>query len=129
MKLPDLQILPDDEKPESVRKWRIRQATVGCGSFALVVFYILPAMVGLPYPLPEKFGGRVAWASDQKGLQDKVNGIEVQLLTQSILNAHKEKCESEKAGRYTPYWQEQLASLRNKYWQLTGQTFELPPSC
>jgi uncharacterized membrane protein YraQ (UPF0718 family) len=63
------------------------------------------------------------------GLKSEVTDIKVQLLAQSILAAHKEKCESESAGKFSSYWQEHLAKLKNQYWRLTGQTFELPPSC
>ena len=70
-----------------------------------------------------------ARAADVDGLKSEVSDIKVQLLSQSILAAHKEKCESESSGKFSPYWQEHLAKLKNQYWRMTGQAFELPPSC
>ncbi len=70
-----------------------------------------------------------ARASDLAASNSGLNDIKTQLLTQSILSAYKEKCEAEKSGRYSQYWQEQLAKLKNDYWKLTGQSFELPPTC
>lgn len=70
-----------------------------------------------------------ARAGDVDGLKGEVTDIKVQLLSQSILAAHKEKCASEGSGRYSEYWQGHLQKLKNQYWQMTGQSFELPPSC
>lgn len=70
-----------------------------------------------------------AMASDVDGLKSEVTDIKVQLLSQSILAAHKEKCETERDGKFSLYWQEHLAKLKNQYFRMTGQGFELPPSC
>ena len=70
-----------------------------------------------------------ARASDVQGLKGEVTDIKVQLLSQSILAACKEKHESQQEGEYSTYWQEHLSKLKREYWEMTGQTFELPPSC
>lgn len=80
--------------------------------------------------------GIVAWgyvnyarASDVDGLKSEVTDIKVQLLTQSILSTCDAKSASQNEGRHEAYWQERLAKLKNEYWRMTGQSFELPPSC
>jgi hypothetical protein len=117
-------LVPQDDKPETMRLWRIRIALVACGTFFIVTGFVLPAMItGLP-----KLGS-VAWASDIQGLKNDVNDIKIQLLSQSILAANQQKCEQEKDGKFSSYWQEQLSKLKREYWLMTGQSFELPPSC
>lgn len=70
-----------------------------------------------------------ARASEVDGIKSEVTDIKVQLLAQSILAACKEKYEAQQSGRHSPYWQEHLAKLKNQYWRMTGQSFELPPTC
>jgi hypothetical protein len=77
----------------------------------------------------------VAWgylnyarASEVGGLKKEVTDIKVALLANSILAACDAKKTSD-SDRQVIYWQQHLAKLRNEYWQMTGQSFELPPSC
>src|SRR5688572_19439275 len=69
-----------------------------------------------------------ALASDVDGLKSEVTDIKVTLLAQSILAACDAKKDSD-SDRQSSYWQEHLAKLKNEYWRMTGQSFELPPSC
>lgn len=127
MKLPDFNILPVDEKPESVRLWRIRQALISCSAWSVIAFFILPALIGLPFVLP--MVGQVAWASDTDKLNAKLKDIEVRMLAQSIYQACEVKAQSQAKGLHSPYWQRQVRELKEQYFNMTGQSFELPPSC
>jgi hypothetical protein len=79
--------------------------------------------------------GAVSWgylnyarASEVGGLKEEVTDIKVALLANSILAACDAKKDSDSANQ-SSYWQQHLSKLKRQYFILTGQSFELPPSC
>ena len=52
-------LVPSDDKPETLRSWRIRMALVACSGWLAQVFIVFPALfLGLPMI------GRVAWSDE-----------------------------------------------------------------
>lgn len=145
-------LLPDDEKPESVRRHRLRSSLGTCGAIACLVFVVLPALFGVPYVIPKI--GQAAWANDvDKAVDDKIKAaiapvIDTQKeqgeqltaaldylreskivdLQKTILLTKKEQCDAIREGRSATYWTQQLSQQKQRYFELTANQADVP-SC
>jgi hypothetical protein len=128
MKFSDFKLLPDNESASELRNWRIRQAIIACSSWAVVAFFVLPALLGFPYEIPKL--GSVAWAMETeakiKPLERSLSELQELLLSQSIMSAHKNWCDAYKRQEQATAWAERVRELRSDYYRHVGRAFELP---
>lgn len=147
MNLVDLKLLPDDERPESVRNYRIRLALVACTAWMGVYFFVMPALVGFPYTLPVL--GGVAYADSQDAkiqaaiaplkqdiskINEKVDNLSAEsretravLLDNALVSAQKSWCEAYKKGVRATAIAERIRELKRKYKAVTGEDADVPP--
>lgn len=146
-------MLPNEDDPKSMRRWRLCNTLAAWGSLSLTLlagsFFLTALFIGLPKV------GQVAWADEmkrdrtadikaaveplakkqeatQKSLDAVVSLLEQQRiadLQRSILLAKKEQCEAVRGERNASYWTERLADLRRDYRNLTHYDADVPTDC
>jgi hypothetical protein len=139
-------LLPDDESPKSLRNYRLRLAGVACYSALIVTFFILPALLGIPYSVPKL--GTVAWGADVSyEVESKVGSIQEELkamndnmtdlmrqnnetratlIDRDIMESQKNWCEANERHERATAWAARIRDLMGQYARLTGKQFELP---
>lgn len=139
-------LLPDDESPKSLRNYRLRLAGVACYSALIITFFVLPALLGIPYSVPKL--GTVAWGADvDTKIADKVGSIEQQLanlnqnlttlsrqnietqsglLERDIMESQKNWCDAYGRRERATAWAARIRDKMSEYARLTGKQFELP---
>lgn len=140
-------LLPIDETEEAVRSYRLRTSIVAYLTSAVMVFVVLPLLLGVPFSFPV---GEIAYASqvDHK-IEQKFGEVQEQLtnmnktmlrlmdqqrsdranaLDKDIIDSHKNWCDGQKAGQRATAWAARVRDLMKEYKAVTKEEFDLP-SC
>lgn len=146
-------LLPDENDPIAMRRWRICHSGLAWFAALGLIFYVTPVFFAVPFTIPRV--GTVAWANDidaridnkiqaaVKPIADTQHEQAKQLetiatllkrqsnieLLKSVLLAKKEQCEARRDRRSSDYWDDQLIKLRDEYREATGQPPDVPTSC
>lgn len=147
LNLLDRLLLPEDEKPESVRNHQLRLSLVACASILTLTLVVLPAMFIGWLNL-----GQLAWANDVakevdnkveaavKPIKEQVDRIEAQVEQQTadtgevIVGLLASELRGAAATRcLAPAWQRErenrkIEELQRKYKIRTGGEYDIP-SC
>ena len=130
----DDKLLPDTEDHDSVRSWRMRMFFVACSSSMMLWFVVLPALFGIPYPLPSAVSP--AWATeldpiknDQKLLKEGLADVQLTLLEGQIMQAQDNLCGDVKNGGNGNGWRARILDLQRRYEKIKGRFFEGLPPC
>lgn len=132
---PEINLLPDDDKPKSVRNWRIRQALIACSAWAMMVFLTIPALFGVPYELPR--AGMVAWASDLEStktdfqktvasFKSSLEDTQALVLEGLIIDAQRGWCEAKRSKTPPGIYALRVRDLKKKYEDSIGKVPEIP---
>lgn len=142
-------ILPVDENPDSLRRWRVCHALVAWGGLSLACVIATAALIGLPLigalawadKVDDKVDKKIeaaiaplAKAQSEHGQQlDNIAAIlkaqSVADLQRSMMLAKKEQCDARRENRSARYWTEELAKLRAKFRDLAGYDADVPTDC
>jgi hypothetical protein len=131
-------LLPDDDRPPTVRRYRLRVAVVACVAFLGMWLVTWPAIFSFPFQLPgfvspawshaieEEKTAREKLDTDVKALADLVTATQVMLLEDQLLRAHENWCEA--PGRATG-WAMRVDDLKKRYRQVTKDPVPALPDC
>lgn len=103
------------------RRWRWKMFAGVVGAW-VVILSMVTASFGVFPAVYEGF----AKAADQRATQSDVTAIRVEQLEARIFSLRKDMCVSIEAGKGGGVYWEQLKPLLRLYYDLTGQTYQLP---
>lgn len=139
-------LLPEDESPEALRRWRIKSGATAAYGALVMTFFVLPALLGFPYSIPKL--GTVAWGADVetavtaqskdvaaqlqamnatvRDLVDQNRDTRAQILDKDIIESQKNWCDANDRHERATAWAQRIRDLMGQYARLTGKQYDLP---